>query len=106
MRVTQNRLDLMTIETLDDIKEKDPLSVNFRDFETVRKTNRIQVAQVNVSRPYMMAYSVYGSVLYWWFICEVAGTIDPYGMIEGDMLVAPNVLDYYDWYRAQKALVE
>ena len=105
MKVTQSRMDLMETVTVDSIKEKDPLSLNFRGFEAVRRSNRVQVQQVHVERPYLLAYSVYGLVGYWWFLCNVAGVVDPYAMPEGDLIVAPNVLDYYDWYRDQKALV-
>ena len=105
MKITQNRLDLMDTIVVDEIDEKDPLSVEFRDFDPTRTMSRHRVLQVETSRPDLIAFTEYGSTGYWWFILAVNGVIDPYQLTEADFLKIPSSLDYYDWFREEKGTV-
>ncbi len=102
MKVTQNRLDLMDTVTIDDIVEKDPLTMNMRDFTTVREILQHRVIQSEVPRPDLMAFLAYNSVGLWWFLLSVNGVIDPYSTPESTLLTVPSLLDYFDWYREQR----
>ena len=106
MKVTQNRLDLMSTETImvDGVKYdvKDPLSVQFRDFEQLRMSPEHKVVQGEVSRPDIISLIEYGTVSYWWFVAAINGVIDPFNMPEQELVIIPDTLDYFDWFREQK----
>lgn len=106
MKVTQNRLDLMAIETITvggvGFDVRDPLSVQFRDFETKRTAAEHKVLQNEVPRPDIVSFIEYNSVGYWWFVAAVNGVVDPYEMPEQELVRAPQLLDYFDWFRQQK----
>ena len=106
MRVTQNRLDLMTKETvvIDGVfyNVMDPLSVQFRDFGSKRAVFEHTVLQLEVSRPDIVSYVEYNTPGYWWFIAAINGVVDPYEMPEQERVKIPQLLDYFDWFREQK----
>lgn len=106
MKVTQNRLDLMSTETItiDGVEYaiKDPISVQFRDFELKRTASEHRVKQDEVRRPDIVSYLEYNSAGYWWFVAAINGVIDPYEMPEQDLVKIPRLLDYFDWFREQK----
>lgn len=107
MKVTKNRLDLMVTEqvVIDGVSYdvKDPLSVQFRDFVMLREASEHRVQQFEVSRPDVVSFAEYGTAGYWWFVAAVAGVVDPYEMPEQELVKIPTTLDYFDWFRAQKA---
>lgn len=106
MKVTQNRLDLMATETVTiggvEYDVKDPLSVQFRDFETRRRAGEHRVVQSEVPRPDIISFVEYNTVGFWWFIAAISGVVDPYAMPEQELVRVPQLLDYYDWFREQK----
>ena len=106
MKVTQNRLDLMTTETItiggEELDVKDPLSVQFRDFELKRTAAEHMVLQNEVPRPDIISYVEYSTPGYWWFIAAINGVIDPFEMPEQELAKIPRLLDYFDWFRDQK----
>ena len=106
MKVTQNRLDLMSTETITvdgvEYDVKDPLSVQFRDFEQRRTAPEHKVIQSEVPRPDIISLNEYSTVAYWWFVAAINGVVDPYDMPEQELIVMPNTLDYFDWFRGQK----
>ena len=106
MKVTQNRLDLMDTETItiggEEFDVKDPLSVQFRDFELRRTASEHKVLQNEVPRPDIISFFEYNSAGYWWLIAAINGIVDPYEMPEQDLVRVPRLLDYFDWFRDQK----
>lgn len=106
MKVTQNRLDLMDTVTItvDGIEYdiKDPLTVQFRDFELKRTASEHRVLQNEVPRPDVVSFLEYNTSGYWWFIAAINGVVDPYDMPEQDPVKIPRLLDYFDWFREQK----
>lgn len=106
MKVTQNRLDLMDTETITiggvKYDVKDPLSVQFRDFELKRTASEHKVLQGEVSRPDIISFLEYNSAGYWWLIAALNGIVDPYEMPEQELVRIARLLDYFDWFRDQK----
>lgn len=106
MKVTQNRLDLMETEviTIDGVEfnVKDPLTVQFRDFEARRTVTEHRVLQSEVPRPDIISYVEYDTPGFWWFIAAINGVVDSYDMPEQERIKVPRLLDYYDWFREQK----
>lgn len=102
MKVTQNRLDLMTTVTIDGVQEKDPLSVSFREFVPKREMRRHQTLSSQVRRPDIIAQEQYQSSGFWWWILGVNGIVDPYEVPVDFTLNIPDTLDFYDWFREQK----
>ena len=106
VKVTQNRLDIMATETITiggvEFDVKDPISVQFRDFELRRTASEHRVLQGEVPRPDIISFLEYNTVGYWWVIAAINGIIDPYEMPEQDLLRVPRLLDYFDWFREQK----
>ena len=104
--MTQNRLDLMATETITvggvEYDIKDPLSVQFRDFELRRRAWEHKVVQSEVPRPDIISFLEYNSVGYWWFIAAISGVVDPYEMPFQELVKVPQLLDYFDWFRQQK----
>jgi len=106
VKVTQNRLDLMetVVVTIggEDFDIKDPISVQFRDFELKRTAAEHSVHQSEVTRPDIVSFLEYGTSGYWWFLAAVSGVVDPYELPEQDLMKIPRLLDYFDWFREQK----
>lgn len=106
MKVTQNRLDLMDTVAITvggvEHRVKDPLTVQFRDFELRRAASEHRVLQGEVSRPDVVSFVEYNAAGYWWFVAAINGVVDPYAMPEQDLIKIPRLLDYYDWFRQQK----
>ena len=106
MKVTQNRLDLMSTEIITvsgvEYDVKDPISVQFRDLELRRTAAEHRVLQNEVPRPDIISFLEYNTVGYWWVIAAINGVVDPYEMPEQDLLKVPRLLDYFDWFRGQK----
>jgi len=102
MKVSTNRLDLMDTVTIDGVQEKDPLTMQVRDF-VARRHSRQHIAHQTVrSRPYLTSIEEYSSVGYWWFILEINNIDDPYEVPQDVKLTIPSLDDYYDWFRDQK----
>ena len=106
MKVTQNRLDIMATEAITIDGEvfdvKDPISIQFRDFELRRTASEHRVLQSEVSRSDLISFIEYNTVGYWWVIAAINGVVDPYEMPEQDLMKVPRLLDYFDWFREQK----
>ena len=106
MKVTQNRLDLMETETITvdgvEYEVKDPLSIQFRDFEARRRSTEHKVIQSEVARPDLISFAEYNTVGFWWFIAAINGVVDPLDMPEQELVTVPQLLDYFDWFRDQK----
>ena len=81
---------------------KDPLSIQFRDFEAVRRSTEHRVVQGEVSRPDLISFFEYNTVGFWWFIAAINGVVDPLDMPEQELVLVPQLLDYFDWFREQK----
>lgn len=96
-------MDTVTV-TIDGVEYdmKDPLSVQFRDFELQRTASEHKVIQGEVSRPDIVSYLEYNTPGYWWFVAAINGIVDPYEMPEQELVKIPQLLDYFDWFRAQK----
>jgi len=101
MKLTTNRLNLMDVVTVDGVQERDPLTLNYRDFEPIRAMGTHEVTTDEVNRAYLVAYQEYSSVNLWWFVLAVNGVVDPWALSMTEYLQVPNLLDYYDWYRSQ-----
>lgn len=81
---------------------KDPISVQFRDFELKRTASEHRVRQSEVPRPDLVSFAEYGTPGYWWFLAAVSGIVDPYELPEQELMKVPRLLDYFDWFREQK----
>ncbi len=102
MRITLDRTELMDTVTVDGVREKDPLSVNFREVELKRPASQHRVSQDEIPRPFLIAYREMGSAGYWWFVAAINNVVDPWEMPEGQKMKIPSDLDYSDWYRQEK----
>lgn len=102
MKVTKNRLDLMDTVTVDGVQEKDPLTLEFRDFELLRSATWHRTIQTELKRPDLISNEEYRTPGFWWFILAVNGIVDPYDLPQSENFRIPQLLDYYDWYRGQK----
>lgn len=101
MKVTQNRLDLMTTETVNGTQEKDPLSINYLDFEQQREAKKHTMLYSEQRRPDIISQDEYQSPGFWWFILAINGVTDPYEVPTDIRLTIPSQLDYFDWFRGQ-----
>jgi hypothetical protein len=102
MRVSTDRLDLMDTVTVDGVQEKDPLTVQMRDFDARRNVGQHLAQQDEVPRPYLISDEQYGTDAFWWFILAVNAVVDPYDVPGDERLRVPSLDDYYDWFREQK----
>jgi len=102
MKVSSNRLDLMDTVTVDGIQEKDPLTMQVRDFVARRQVGQHVAHQVARNRPFLISIDEYNSAGYWWFILAINNIVDPYEVPQNVKLKIPSIDDYYDWFRDQK----
>ena len=81
-------------------KELDFLDHNLTGFKITRQPLYYRVSQVDLQVPDNIAWKVYKDERLWWLLCLVNGINNPCeDMSVGDLLVVPNTLDIYDFFR-------
>jgi len=85
------------------IEEFDFLHNSLSNFVMNYQPNYFQVSEAEIVRPDMISFKNYGTVAYWWLICYANDihdvTVDIY---LGQLLVIPNILDIYDFFKKWK----
>ena len=96
-----NRLNFYKIVTVDGVQELDFLDSSLSGFQMQYPASFYEVTGADLMRPDMISFKNYGTVQYWWVILLVNGVGDPfYDLNVGDMLIIPNLLDLYNFYRS------
>ena len=91
-------------KTYDEIDELDFLENSLSGFVMNYPVTYHRVASNELLRPDLISYNRYGTVDYWWLICFVNNIWDIFSEMEtGQVLIIPNILDAYDFYKKYKA---
>ena len=98
-----NRISLMDINVIDDVRERDMFSTDFAlGFRAKRGVRWRKIQSDEVGRPDLISFREYGNVGLWWLIMKINGIIDPFDLAPGTQLAIPNRMDYADYYRRYK----
>ena len=90
-------------QTGESIDEFDFLYNSLSNFVMNYNPAYYQVDETDMLRPDMISFKNYGTVVYWWLITYANDIHDPYSDIYvGQLLVIPNILDIYDFFKKWK----
>lgn len=93
-----NRINFLDKITTNGIYEVDMGSVDFKDFEWGDPKYYV-TSELDLARPDMISYKIYGTTNYWWLICWLNGISDIWNDIRPEMQ-----LKYYPQETMRKAL--
>lgn len=90
------RTDFYTVLNVNGNQELDFLWNTLSDFKMNHTPGYYRVGSGDIKRTYRISEKMYGTPQFWWIICLVNGIENPLvGVVPGDLLVIPNVLDIY-----------
>jgi hypothetical protein len=82
------------------IDQLDHLHNNLSKFQMGYEPSYYRVDSVDLMRPDMISYTVYGTVDYWWIILLVNEIMDAFNDLEvGMLLTIPNTLDVANFFQ-------
>lgn len=95
-----NRTTFYHSVTVGGVKELDFLWNSLSNFRMDYEPSYYRTTAIDVMRPDLISYRVYGVVDYWWIICLVNQIDCPLtDIVEGLVLKIPNKLDIYNFQR-------
>jgi len=95
-----DRTKFYNVVTIDGIEELDYLHNNLSKFTTFYPVSYYIVKEVDLVRPDLISYRLYGDVGYWWLLMKLNGIEDIFNDLEvGKVLKIPNLLDIYTFYK-------
>lgn len=95
-----NRTKFYNETIVDSVPEIDFLFNNLSKFVTKYKPSYYKINEVDLQRPDLISYKIYGTVKYWWIVLTYNGIENPFTGLEiGDLIKIPNILDIYDFYK-------
>lgn len=90
---------------VDGIEEHDYLTNSLSDFVINYEPSYYTVQESDLLRPDAISHKFYKSVSYWWLICYINEIKDPFNDLSvGKLLIIPNVLDIYDFFKKYKTI--
>ena len=91
-----NRTNFYHVETVDATIELDFLHNPLSKFTMEYPPSYYRVNGVDLMRPFLISYKLYGTVRFWWIIMLVNGIDNPLSDMEvGQILKIPSRLDIY-----------
>lgn len=97
------RTNFLKQDTAYDIPEYDLILNNWDLFEINNPVGFETVKAIDIQRPDMMSYRIYGDSQYWWILCKVNGIDDVWNdMSIGDDIIVPNARDINEFYSRVK----
>jgi len=98
-----NRTNFYHILTVDGIQELDFLWNSLSNFPREYPSGYYRVEAIDILRPDIISYKVYGTVEFWWLILLVNGIENPFtDLLEGMILEIPNKLDIYEFQKTYR----
>ncbi len=98
-----NRLTFHNKVTVGDHEELDFLWNSLSDFKMTYEPTYYRVVAIDVCRPDLISYKVYGTTEFWWVICLVNNINNPLvDIVPGMILKIPNQLDLYSFQRTRR----
>jgi len=95
-----DRTKFYHVLTTDDIQELDFLWNTLSKIDTTYVPGYYRVSVIDLLRPDLISYKVYGTVDFWWIILLVNGIDNPLSDLkEGMILEIPNKLDIYEFQK-------
>lgn len=95
-----NRTNFYHILTVNDIQELDFLWNSLSNFLMEYPSGYYRVEAIDLLRPDLISYKVYGTVEFWWIILLVNSIENPFvDLVEGMILEIPNKLDIYGFQK-------
>lgn len=95
-----NRCKFYKVVTVDGIEENDYLHNSLSKFKAKYATALYRVEAMDIQRPDLISYKVYGTVRYWWVVLSFNNIQNPLTDIEiGNILELPHTLDIQDFYK-------
>lgn len=95
-----NRTKFYNEVSVNGINEIDFLYNSLSNFKPKYRVAYFKVNEVDLQRPDLISYKVYGTVKYWWLILSYNNIENPYIDLEiGQLLKMPNILDIYNFYK-------
>lgn len=99
-----NRMNMMDVNVIRNIRERDMGSTNFATgFKTRRGVTWRTVRADEVGRPDLISLRAYGTVNLWWIIMKLNGIVDPrIDLVPGAQIAIPSRLDISDYMKDYK----
>lgn len=86
--------------------EYDLLSSNWDLFEILTGITYDNVKILDLRRPDMLSYRIYGDSSYWWILCKINNIDDIWNDMDiGDDLIVPSISDIEEFYNRVKKKV-
>ena len=81
---------------MDETNELDFLHNSLSEFDMEYSPGYYRVSGIDLMRPYLISYKLYGTVNFWWILMLVNGITNPLCDMEvGQILKIPSKLDVY-----------
>lgn len=88
------------------VLEYDLLSSNWDLFEILTGITYDNIKILDLKRPDMLSYRIYGDSQYWWILCKINNIDDVWNdMNIGDDLIVPSISDIEEFYNKVKKKV-
>ena len=98
-----NRTNFYKSETVDGILEKDLLTNLTNRFDNNTEYQFYQIRQEDLLRPELIAFKLYGSIVYWWILMKANDIEDVWNDLTiGKVLVIPSFRDIDLYYNENK----
>ena len=98
-----DRTNFYHILTVNNIQELDFLWNSLSEFSMEYPSGYYRVEVIDLLRPDLISYKVYGTVDFWWIILLVNNIENPFvDLKEGMILEIPNKLDIYEFQKTYR----
>lgn len=95
-----DRTKFYNVLTVDGIRELDFLWNSLSTFPMAYVPGYYRVDAIDLLRPDLISYKMYGTVSFWWIILIVNGLDNPFvDLVEGMILKIPNKFDIYEFQK-------
>jgi hypothetical protein len=103
------RTQFYTIQTItpsgatSTVRELDYLWNSLSNFSLSYEPGYYRVKSIDLMRPDLISYKVYGTVQFWWIILLINNIENPFtGLVVGQILTIPNKLDIYEYQKTYR----